>query len=274
MQRVFTATIFVIIILAGLYTSKYSFVVLFSVVAGLCLWEYLSLVIPDNNTGGILRKLVGLMIGLFPFMLTTILKLNVFIDSYYLIYLTGIFFLPLTFLGFIFELYAGARRPFSNIAFILLGVFYIGFPFALLNFIAFDGEIYYANIVFGLLMMTWVNDTAAYVIGSYLGKTPLLPRISPKKTWEGSIGGIFVTFIFAIGISILFPDLKMHDWMVLSGIVVIFGSVGDLVESMFKRSFLVKDTGSLLPGHGGFLDRFDGFIFLLPFAAAYILLIR
>ncbi|MEO0775984.1 MAG: phosphatidate cytidylyltransferase, partial [Bacteroidota bacterium] len=130
------------------------------------------------------------------------------------------------------------------------------------------------NTVFGLLLLTWSNDTAAYLVGSRIGKTPLFPRISPKKTWEGSLGGVVITFLIAFLISQWFREHSTKQWLVLAGIVAIFGSTGDLVESMLKRSENIKDSGNLLPGHGGVLDRFDAFIFLLPFATAYLLLIK
>ena len=111
-------------------------------------------------------------------------------------------------------------------------------------------------------------------MGSQIGKTKLFPRISPGKTWEGSTGGVIVTFIVAYLLSLLFTDLRLMDWLILAAIVSLFGSIGDLVESMLKRSLNIKDSGNLLPGHGGILDRFDAFIFLLPFAAAYLLLLN
>ena len=122
--------------------------------------------------------------------------------------------------------------------------------------------------------MTWMNDTAAYIVGSQIGKTPLFPRISPKKTWEGTLGGLAGTLILAFLLNEYFEELILRDWLILAILVGLFGSLGDLVESMLKRSFAIKDSGRLLPGHGGFLDRFDGFIFMLPFAAAYIVWLR
>ena len=107
-----------------------------------------------------------------------------------------------------------------------------------------------------------------------MGKHRLFERISPKKTWEGTIGGIVITLILAFGLSQFFDELRLHDWLILGTIVAIFGTLGDLVESMLKRSMNIKDSGKLLPGHGGILDRFDGFIFILPFVAAYLLWIR
>ncbi|TAK40283.1 MAG: phosphatidate cytidylyltransferase, partial [Saprospiraceae bacterium] len=122
--------------------------------------------------------------------------------------------------------------------------------------------------------LTWMNDTGAYIIGSLFGKHLLFSRISPKKTWEGTFGGIAITFLVAFLFCVFTNELRFRDWIILGAIVSIFGSVGDLVESMLKRSVGVKDSGNLLPGHGGVLDRFDAFIFVLPFAAAYLLWIR
>lgn len=274
LKRVITAIIFVVVMLGGLYGGRYSFVILFAVIAGLCLWEFLGMVLSREHRKDKIRKLIGLGIGLVPFMLATIVQLEFVENKEEFIAIAAFLFSPFVFLGFIYELYTNSTQPFANIAYIILGMFYIGIPFALLDFIAFDGAFFYANIVFGLLLMTWTNDTAAYLIGSQIGKTPLFPRISPKKTWEGTLGGVAVTFLIAYILHHWFSELRLIDWFVLAGIVTVFGSLGDLVESMLKRSIHVKDSGNLLPGHGGFLDRFDAFIFLLPFASAYLLWIR
>ena len=122
--------------------------------------------------------------------------------------------------------------------------------------------------------MVWATDIGAYFAGRKFGKNKLYPLVSPKKTWEGSIGGVVITILIAILMSFFFKECTMTQWIVLAIIVVIFGSIGDLVESMLKRSYSIKDSGTLLPGHGGFLDRFDAFIFLIPFATAYLLWIR
>jgi phosphatidate cytidylyltransferase len=191
-----------------------------------------------------------------------------------LIAISSMIFAPIVFCMFIYELYTASRYPFANIAYMTLGMFYIGIPFALLNFIAFDGSHFYSKIVFGLLVLTWVNDTGAYLVGSQFGKTPLFPRISPRKTWEGTIGGISTTILCGLILSIFITDIAPLNWIVLAMMVAMFGTLGDLVESMLKRSVGIKDSGTLLPGHGGLLDRFDAFIFVIPFAAAYLLYLR
>ena len=274
LSRALTAVIFVAVMVGGLFGGHYSFVTLFLLITGLCLWEYLGLVLENAGKKDLIRKLLGLGMGILPFVLASIVQLNLISDRENFIVLASILFSPFVFLSFVYELYAGSEKPFTNLAYLILGVFYIGIPFALLDFVAFSGEYFYATTVLGLLLLTWTNDTMAYLIGSQIGKTPLFPRISPKKTWEGTLGGAAVSFIVAYLLSLYIPDLSFINWMVLALIISVFGSLGDLVESMLKRSHQIKDSGSLLPGHGGFLDRFDGFIFMLPFAAAYLLWIR
>ncbi len=274
LKRAFTAIVFAIVMLGGLFGGRYSFIGLFALITALCLWEFLGLVLNTEARKDFYRKVIGLGLGIMPFILASIVQLNLIPDRESFIVMAALLFSPFVFLCFVFELYTESEKPFTNIAYIVLGLFYIGIPFALLDFIAFDGEYFYATTVFGLLLMTWTNDTMAYFIGSQFGKTPLFPRISPKKTWEGTMGGVAVTFLVAYLLSIYIPDLNLMNWMVLAIIIAIFGSLGDLVESMLKRSHQIKDSGSLLPGHGGLLDRFDGFIFMLPFAAAYLLWIR
>lgn len=274
LRRGATAVIFVVVMMAGLFGGPYSFVLLFAVITGICLWEYLGMVLIRDTRRDKIRRIVGLMMGIIPVLLSAITKLEVIKDPETFVILTSLLFSPFIFMAFIYELFTKSDQPFANIAYIILGIIYIGVPFALLDFIAFDGQHFYAKTVFGLLVLTWMNDTGAYIVGSQIGKTPLLPRVSPKKTWEGSIGGGVITFISALVLYFTLDELRIVDWLVLAAIVSIFASLGDLVESMLKRSVDIKDSGTLLPGHGGLLDRFDGFIFCLPFAAAYLLWIR
>jgi len=274
LRRAATAAIFVLIMMAGLFGGPYSFVLLFSIITGICLWEYLGMVLVKDKQRDRIRKVVGLIMGILPMVLSALVQLGVVNDPTTFVLITSLLFSPFIFSAFIFEMFTGSDQPFANIAYIILGIIYIGVPFALLDFIAFDGEYFHAKTVFGLLLLTWLNDTGAYMVGSIWGKTPLLPRISPKKTWEGSLGGGVITFITAIILYLTLNELSIIDWLVLAAIVAVFASLGDLVESMLKRSQQIKDSGTLLPGHGGLLDRFDGFIFCLPFAAAYLLWIR
>lgn len=269
-----TAVFFVIVVLGGLYAGRYSFVLLFGLITALCLWEFYSLVLRRQNRVDMVRLLLGLALGLSPSLVVSLIQLHLVQNPSDFVAISAILFFPLVFLAFIYELYTNSAQPFSNISYLLLGMLYIGVPFAMLDFVAFEGDYFHANTIFGLLLLTWTNDTGAYLVGSRFGRHHLFPRISPNKTWEGTVGGVVVTLLIAVLLSALFDELRLMDWLVLALIVVVFGSFGDLVESMLKRSVAVKDSGSLLPGHGGLLDRFDAFIFLLPYATAYLLWIR
>ncbi|NJC26734.1 phosphatidate cytidylyltransferase [Neolewinella antarctica] len=273
-RRLTTAVIFVVIMVAGHYTGEITFTLMFLFIAAGCLWEFFGLTLDLHTRRDKIRKVLGVLLGLVPFGLVAALSLGWITDPEAFVAIASLLFAPFVFSIFIYELYSNSKEPFANLAFMILGLFYIGVPFALVDFIAFDGTEFRARIVLGLLVLTWVNDTGAYVTGNLIGKTPLFPRISPNKTWEGSLGGVFFCLVFSYLLSLVFDDIPVGQWLILGLIVSVFGGIGDLVESMLKRSVNVKDSGDLLPGHGGLLDRFDAFIFVVPFAAAYILYLR
>ena len=273
-RRLTTAIIFVVIMVAGMYFNAHTFSLLFLIITGGCLFEFFGMTLDRYTRRDRFRKALGVAIGVLPFILVSTLSLGYVSDPETFIQISSLLFAPFIFTVFIYELYSNSKEPFVNIAYIMLGLFYIGIPFALVNFIAFDETTFYHRVVFGLLLLTWVNDTGAYLTGNLIGKTPLFPRISPNKTWEGSIGGAVTCLVFGYLLHLIFDEIGLIQWLVLAAIVGIFGGIGDLVESMLKRSVGVKDSGNLLPGHGGLLDRFDAFIFVIPFAAAYILYLR
>ncbi len=273
-KRAITAVLFVAVMFAGLLSGKQSFAALFGVITAVCLWEFFDMVFEDGRRRDMTRKLLAIFFGMLPYTTVTMLHLNAWGLAPQQLFLVSFALLPMVFMCFIFELFSKSDHPFHNVALTLLGMAYISAPFSMLNLISYDGEHFSPNIVMGLLFLIWSNDTGAYLVGSQIGRTKLLPRISPKKTWEGFFGGLILTFLVAWGLSTKFTELGKTHWLVLAGISSVFGTVGDLVESMLKRSFEVKDSGSLLPGHGGFLDRFDAFVFLVPFATAYLLWAR
>lgn len=270
LERGLTAIVFVVVMLGGLFYSKYSFLGLFGLITLLSLWEFYNLTL-KNASHDLLRKIYGTALGIIPFLMAAFYHFKGDLDPFLFLKSHFLILLPLIFLTFLIELFTNSKTPFNNIGNIFLGLIYIGIPFTLVQFIAIDGITFSPFIILGLLLLTWGNDTGAYLIGSVIGKTPLFPRISPKKTWEGSLGGVAVTFVIAWLLSIYTKDLTLQNWLVLAGIVSIFGSTGDLIESMLKRSLGVKDSGTIMPGHGGFLDRFDAFMFMIPFAATYLL---
>jgi phosphatidate cytidylyltransferase len=173
------------------------------------------------------------------------------------------------------ELYRLDPAAFSNLAITLFGIGYISIPFAGVNVLAmYSGSFSYVLPV-GFFLILWANDTGAYLIGRWLGKNKLYPEVSPNKTWEGLAGGVCMAMASGMGLYFLFEGtLALRDWIVIGVIISIFGNLGDLLESHLKRTFGVKDSGHLIPGHGGVLDRFDGLLLSMPVVLAYLYFIR
>jgi phosphatidate cytidylyltransferase len=266
--RAITATVFVLVMLGGVFGGKIAFIVLFGFVGSMCLWEFMGLTFPEDTPQNFFRQTMGLGLGMLPYLWICSVNLGLMPAECQVPF--ALTFFPILFMPFVYELSQGNTTAFNQVGFIFLGVLYIGIPFALLNATAFLGGSFSNKAVLSLLLLTWTNDTAAYLVGSRFGRTQLFPKISPKKTWEGFLGGAIMSLIVAFSLQKVLKVYRWQDWIALTLIVVIFGAIGDLVESIFKRSKNIKDSGSLLPGHGGFMDRFDAFIFMLPFAAAYL----
>lgn len=164
------------------------------------------------------------------------------------------------------ELWRKQRQPLLNSGTHLLGTFYLILPLVLVSILS-EQKMSGFPIVAGMLLLIWTNDTFAYLTGRMIGKTKLMERISPKKTWEGTIGGIFMSISVGVTIGILTDDVLF--WVVSAIIVAPCAILGDLLESTYKRSLSIKDSGSILPGHGGILDRFDATLFTVPFFFAW-----
>lgn len=178
---------------------------------------------------------------------------------------------PLASCVFLIKLYKkNDVHPFINIALFYLGILYVAVPFAFTNLLVFYSGEYSYEIILGLLFLTWANDVGAYFTGIIFGRTKLFERISPKKSWEGSIGGAALSLLTSLVIGFYFEGLNAIEWISVSIIVVIAGTYGDLVESHFKRSIQIKDSGSIIPGHGGFLDRFDSLLIAVPFVVVFL----
>lgn len=177
-------------------------------------------------------------------------------------------FFPLVYVIFIYELHRRQPRPFADISVAVAGIAYAALPMSLLSFIAFYGGSYDSWTILCYIFIVWINDIFAYLTGVVFGRHKMFERISPKKSWEGFAGGV----VFAIAFGVVCGWLRHESimwWGGLALVVVVSGVLGDLVESMFKRSAGVKDAGAIMPGHGGFMDRFDALIFSVPFVFAY-----
>jgi phosphatidate cytidylyltransferase len=167
------------------------------------------------------------------------------------------------------ELYLQKANPLNNWAYFILGQVLIALPFALLNYILFIDK-WQPLILLSVFATIWINDTGAYLIGVTIGKHRLFERISPKKSWEGFIGGALAALLSGYVFSFLIPQISLINWFIFSEIIVIFGTFGDLMESLMKRTLDVKDSGNVIPGHGGLLDRFDSMLLAAPVVFIYL----
>jgi phosphatidate cytidylyltransferase len=284
-QRATTATVFAAVMLTGLFFNALSFHLLFLIIATGCVWEFLDMTLPNDDNKK-LRKSIGTIAG-FLFVLyiynSQFNNLAQFQDAVGLITFDSkavsipllLPFLFFTFSLLIVELYLKAELPFNNIALILFSLLYLALPFSLLTYLSYSEKFVFSpKVVAGMLFLTWANDSFAYIVGSKIGKTPFFPRVSPKKTWEGTVGGGICCMITAGIIAQFFTQLGLADWLAIGGIIAVFGTIGDLVESLLKRSVGVKDSGTFMPGHGGFMDRFDAFIFCIPFVYVYLSFVK
>lgn len=269
--RILTAIVFVAVMLSGVYYSPLSLFLLFLLVNFGGFWEYQTLIdiYPANKHEKPRQERWALgLLGTVVYALIVATYLQ-WIPFEYLALL-----LPIGSGLFLKELFAPkSKYPFIRVGLNLMGLVYIALPCALINLIANYQGAFEPNRLLGIFLVIWANDAAAYVVGRLIGKTPLFPRISPNKTWEGSIGGLLGGLAVTFLIPMVFPnDFDLHVWYAVGLTAIVFGSLGDLVESMFKRSLGVKDSGSLLPGHGGILDRFDALFFAIPFIYAVVVI--
>lgn len=215
------------------------------------------------------NKIFGISSGM------TIYTLVFFIENGLLNFQFYYLLFPFLFCLFLIELFQQNEKPFVNIAFTFLGNIYIAFPFALLHACAFAfGSVYHYEIILGILLLIWANDIGGFFSGMLLGRNKLFIRVSPKKTWEGSVGGALLTIFTGLTLSLFYKDLTAIDWFIMAFVIVVIGSCGDLVESLLKRSLAIKDSGNTIPGHGGFLDRFDSLLLSAPFIAAFLKIIQ
>lgn len=262
-QRVITATIGAAVIVVGSVYSEWAYFIIFGIILAFSQMEFYKLCGLD---GMLPLKSFGTFLGLAVFGFTFLEEMRVLPPQYY--YLV----FPLISMIFFIKLYRKSdKKPFTGIAFTILGIVYVAVPFSLLNFIAFSVDnTYRYELVIGPLLILWASDSGAYFAGTKFGKTKLFERVSPKKSWEGSLGGAFAAIITAYVLSYYFTVLPPWQWMGVTAIIIIAGTYGDLIESLFKRSIAIKDSGKGLPGHGGFMDRFDGLLLSAPFIIAFI----
>ena len=265
-KRTFFGAIFVIILIAGIIIHPIAFFAVFLGITLLGNYEFYKLIQKANCIPQIIPGLIS----------TTLLFIACFTYAYFNSTILFALFVLSTVLIPIIELYRKKENPFGNIAYTFMGLIYVALPFSLLSFLVFPfgDQKFHWEILMGVFVMIWANDTGAYLVGVNFGKHRLFERISPKKSWEGSIGGAIATLLIAWACSVLSSDLTMIQWFIAGIIVVIFGSFGDLVESLLKRSINIKDSGTILPGHGGVLDRFDAILLVSPMVFIFLQVIN
>lgn len=225
--------------------------------------EFLLISTHKENIG---RKLLYFLFGIFIYCIVSLIGLGYLdIRFAYLILLT----FPIT---IVIELFSKSNTVWKTLGTYFTGWMYLSVPFGLLNalFLTPVVEESFTGILLGLFIIIWSSDVFAYLVGSAIGKHRLFERISPKKSWEGSVGGLIFALVAAFVLSLIYPQLGLVNWLVLAVIIVITGTFGDLAESKLKREAGVKDSGNILPGHGGVLDRFDATIFAVPFVFVYV----
>ena len=246
---------------------------LFALVTGLTVWEFTGLV--NNRPAVSVNRFISTVAAVYWFLAMVAFCSGLTPPTVFIPYLVTLVYLLIA------ELYTKAEDPVNDWAYTMMAQLYIAVPFSLLSVLAFRstpaGVMYTYLMPLSVFVFLWINDSGAYCCGSLLGRHKLFPRISPGKSWEGSIGGfVFVAAAAALiwyltdlyGVNDL--QLNLWQWIGLGLVVAVFGTWGDLVESLFKRTLGIKDSGNILPGHGGMLDRFDSSLMAIPAAVVYI----
>lgn len=270
--RTITAVFFVAAIVSCFLRAE-AMIFLFALVTGLTIWEFTGLVNDRENVS--VNRMICTVAGVYFFLAMAGYNSGITPAGVFVPYLITLVYLMVA------ELYLKQPDPVNDWAYTMMSQLYIALPFSMINVLAFrsvGSDITYTYLIpLSVFFFLWVNDAGAYICGSLLGKHKLFPRISPGKSWEGSIGGGILVMIVAVILWHLSEQYHVNDlhlsafeWAGLGLVVVIFGTWGDLVESLFKRTIGIKDSGHILPGHGGMLDRFDSTLMAFPSAVVYL----
>jgi phosphatidate cytidylyltransferase len=261
-QRTITGLAGFAIILFCILFSEWTFLLLFCAISSLTQLEFYKLLGLDGNQP---LTYYGTFCGTSMMLLAYLIEQDIIsFENYFLIS-------PLLSMIFFIKLYKKRDlKPFTNIGFTFLGIIYVSLPFSLIVVIAMRGGTYNYEIVLGSLLLLWASDIGGYFAGTKFGRRKLFARISPKKSWEGAIGSAVFGAVVAFALGHFFRTFEPWKWYCIGAIIVVVGTYGDLVESLFKRSIAIKDSGSSIPGHGGFLDRFDGLLLSAPFIVTFL----
>jgi phosphatidate cytidylyltransferase len=265
--RTITGLSMVFLILAALYLDRFFFAAIFLAVVILGLFEFYSITVTEECKP---QKFTGTLLGTILYVLISgsfLIRVN---DP---LVFSVVLVLPVFFIPIIIELYRKKEKPLINAAVTIFGLIYVALPVSLLNSMnnPAGGTVFhhFPAYLTAYFLFTWIYDTGAYLVGKNFGKHKFFERISPKKTWEGTIGGTIVVIAATVGFYFITEGILFIHLLALTGLVILFGTFGDLAESLFKRSLNLKDSGNILPGHGGILDRFDTIFVSAPFVFLY-----
>jgi phosphatidate cytidylyltransferase len=271
-RRTVTGAFIVIFVLGGLWLHPVSFFLIGAVMIAGTQHEYYIMV---RGTGVRPQLVTGIISGFILYFTSTMIAIGWLPWEGFLV------LIPVVFIVMVMELFRNVERPFDSLAHTFFSILYTAVPFSLFPFAAFnreglaplvpmDGIDFSPGIMIGFFMLLWANDTGAYLVGSSLGRHRLFERISPKKSWEGFFGGMVLTLLVARLFSGWLGVANTNGWLIIALIISIAGTLGDLLESMLKRSLGLKDSGTIMPGHGGFLDRFDSVVVAFPLVYLYL----
>ena len=252
LRRLLTGVVYVLLLLSAVFLSSDAYDFLFMVFGLACLYEYKRLVLLKGYyifMAYLALWWIFIYLTRDPILINTLLFLTIIVN-----------------IGLIFYLFSPKLTTFNTLQKYLAGLFYLGGGCIFLTMIPYQDDFFAKYLIMGIFIMIWVNDSFAYLVGKTLGRHKLYPAVSPKKTIEGSMGGLIFTLVAAFVLGEYAPVLNTAQWLVLALVVVVMGSFGDLIESRLKRAAGVKDSGAILPGHGGMLDRLDSLVFAAPFA--------
>ena len=271
-MRTLTGVVFVALMVGSILYGPLSFGILFALVTGLSMWEYTGLI---NQRGDVsLNRLISVVAAVYLFCAFWGYSSGLTPTSgVFIPYVLTLIYLIVS------ELYQERDHTLNNWAYTMFGQIYVALPFSLLSTLGFtvnplDMTVNYSWIFpLMLYVLLWCSDTGAYCVGSVLGKKisyKLFPSVSPHKSWVGSVGGGLLAIAVAAVVARWDTTLTLWEWIGFALVVVVFGTWGDLVESLFKRQLNIKDSGNILPGHGGMLDRFDSSMMAIPAVVVYL----
>ena len=281
--RALSGIVFVALLVGCIVSHPYAYALLFAAITGLTTWEFCSIV--NRNAHLQVNRFIATASAVYLFAAMLVFNVGLMQSEVFIPYLISIMYLLIS------ELYFDRETNIYNWAFALMSQLYVALPFALLNtlsFIAVPAQMdyctqiaYYYWYPLSVFIFLWASDTGAYCVGSLLGRHRLFPRISPGKSWEGSVGGAVVAIVASQLVATYIPFNPQMDelqsrlaWCGMALVIVVFGTWGDLVESLLKRRLGIKDSGNIIPGHGGMLDRFDSSLMAIPATVIYLYTIQ